>query len=93
MHLELFGGEELRSSTPSPYNSSLCLAGFVQVLCGVGGSVDKSIDKKSWTMSAAAMPVISAAAAGNDVSTGETPQKRDKPLSYAGATSTMSAPL
>ena len=47
-----------------PYNSCLCLAGFGQVLCGVGGSVDKSIDKKSWTMSAAAMPVISAAENG-----------------------------
>ena len=46
-----------------PYNSCLCLAGFGQVLCGVGGSVDKSIDKKSCTISAAAMPVISAAAA------------------------------
>ena len=38
------------------YNS---LAGLNK-LRGEGGASDKSIDKKSWTMSAAAMPVISA---------------------------------
>ena len=42
------------------YNSSLAGAR----LCDAGGSVDRSIDKKSWTMSAAAMPVISAAENG-----------------------------
>ena len=78
-----------------PYNSCLCLAGFGQVLCGVGGSVDKSIDKKSWTISAAAMPVISAAAAVWCVVSLRPSLRECKhvPLSYAGATSTMSAPL
>ena len=76
------------------YSSDLAGA---QRLWGAGGSADKSIDRKSWTMSAAAMPVISAARAHH----GESAQAAatsgqgggDAPLSYAGATSTMSAPL
>ena len=48
-------------SPPSAYNSSLAGANR---LCGVGGLEDSSMDKKSCTISAAAMPVISAAHGG-----------------------------
>ena len=51
-----------------PYSSSLAAA---QVLCGAGGSDESSMDRKSWTMSAAAMPVISAACARQHRSKGE----------------------